>query len=166
LLRAFVAAEIPRSELVIIGGTGDRWSKRMLAEFVGRHPNIRQELRDVMAEPVESHFGRAAVVVHPAIEDGYALTIPQALASGRPVIATAESGASELIREGVEGLVVAARDVEALAAALKRIATDADLQRRMSEAAPRAVAHLTAEWYSGELRSYYERVLGQSIPTI
>jgi glycosyltransferase involved in cell wall biosynthesis len=164
LLQAFVAAEIPNSELVIIGGTGDRWSKAMLAGFKQRHPNIRQELRDVMNEPVEKHFGRAAVVVHPALEDGYALTIPQALASGRPVIATVQSGAAELIHDGVDGFLVEARDVEGMASALKRLAGDEALHRRMVEAAPRAVAHLTPEWFNEEVRSYYERVLECAIP--
>jgi glycosyltransferase involved in cell wall biosynthesis len=164
LLQAFVTAAIPNSELVIIGGTGDRWSKRMVGDFLRRHSNIRQEIRDVMAEPIENHFGRAAVVVHPALEDGYALTIPQALASGRPVIATVQSGAAELIRDGVDGFLVEARDVEGLAKAMRRLANDKSLYGRMAESAPTAVAHLTRESFDAKVRSYYEGILGNKIP--
>src|SRR5436190_636790 len=46
LLEAFERARIPNSELVLIGGTWDRWSYTMLSGYLGRNANIRQLLTD------------------------------------------------------------------------------------------------------------------------
>src|SRR5947208_1943358 len=109
LLQAFEEAKIPNSELVIIGATGDRWSSYLLRDFLRRNRNIRTCAMDIMSTPVAESLGVASVIVHPALEDGYGLVVPQALASGRPVIATRQAGASELIKDGENGFVVESR---------------------------------------------------------
>lgn len=56
------------------------------------------------------------------------------MASGRPIVATYESGATTLVKDGVEGFIVRVRDPMHIAEAMIRIATDAELNRRMGEA--------------------------------
>jgi len=159
LLQAFVDARIPNSELLLIGGTGDRWSKRMLGRFISWNRNIRNLVIDVMAAPVASSYGTASVVVHPALEDGYGLTIPQALAAGRPVIATKESGASELIRCGENGFVVDSRSVTGIRDYLRLLANDRNLLDAMTEAAPHTVTHLSYESFARDVAKFYGSVL-------
>ncbi len=159
LLQAFEAAKIPRSELVLIGGTGDRWSKDMLESFRRRHAHITVSSLDVTTAPAEQSYGAASVLVHPAIEDGYGLVIPQALACGRPVIATRQSGASELIRDGENGFVVESRSVDALRERLQLLATDRNLRERMGACAPAAVSHLSYDGFRCELLRFYRGVL-------
>ncbi len=142
-MEAFERARLPNAEMVIVGGTGDRWGKHIVAQYMQRCPAIRLEHRDVNREPVAQHYGRASVLVHAAVEDGFGLVIPQALACGRPVVATRESGASELIRDGETGFVVAARDVDAIVERLRLLHADPALTTRMGEAAPASVAHLS-----------------------
>ena len=142
LLQAFEKAAIPNSELVIIGATGDPWSKRMLQQFTSRLNNLRVEAAEVVKEPVESTYGQASVFVHPAIEDGFALTVGQALACGKPVITPHQTGAAHLITEGQNGYVVSGRDVDGLADRLQYLATHESLLTRMSAAAPNSVSHL------------------------
>lgn len=158
-MQAFEQANLANSELVIIGGSGDRQSHRMLKEFLTRNANIRQELVDVNVRPTEQHLGRASVLLHAAIEDGFALVVPQALATGRPVIVTAETGASELVQDGLNGFVVRARDVSTMADRLKLLHADHGLLERMSTSTRDSVKHLSYDWHAAELSKIYDQVL-------
>lgn len=159
LLQAFEKAAIPGSELVIIGATGDSWSKNMLASFTSRLKNIRIQSADVFREPIETTYGQASVVVHPAIEDGFALAVGQALACGRPVITTNQTGACELIRDGESGYVLQARDVDGLVDRLRLLAGDRNLVQRMGIAARQAVSHLGYPDFARNMARLYSRML-------
>jgi glycosyltransferase involved in cell wall biosynthesis len=159
LLQAFEKAAIARSELVIIGATGDSWSRQMLRQFTLRTFNIRIQAADVVKEPIEATYGRASVFVHPAIEDGFALAVSQALACGKPVIATHQTGAAQLIIEGQNGYVLNCRDVDGLVDHLRRLARDEALLNRMSGAAPGAVAQFGYPAVAENVRQLYDRVL-------
>lgn len=159
LLQAFEKAAIPDSELVIIGATGDPWSKQMLAQFTSRLKNIRIQSADVFKEPVEKTYGQASVVVHPAVEDGFALAAGQALACGRPVITTTQTGAAEVIVDGQNGYVLAPRDVDGLVDRLRLLASNTSLLARMTASAPQAVAHLGYPQFARNMARLYARVL-------
>ena len=75
----------------------------------------------------------ADVFVLPSLLEGSAKASYEAMACGLPVIVTPEAGA--VARDGVEGLVVPARDAGALAAALERLRTGEQLRRAMGRAA-------------------------------
>lgn len=159
LLQAFERAAIPNSELVIIGATGDRWSRSMLEGFLSRVRNIRIQSANVMTDPVERTYGQASVFAHPAIEDGFALAVGQALACGKPVITTRQTGAAQLIRDGRNGYVLECRDVDGLVDRLKLLASDRALLGRMSAAAPQAVADLGYRDVAQRVIALYERAL-------
>ena len=67
--------------------------------------------------------------------EGVPRSIIEAAAAGRPIITTDVPGCRDLVRDGVEGVVVAPRDVEAAARALVRLAGDAALRARLGAAA-------------------------------
>jgi len=159
LLQAFEKAAIPRSELVIIGATGDRWSREMLQHFTSRLKNIRVQAADVLKEPIEATYGQASVFVHPAIEDGFGLAVGQALACGKPVITTRQTGASQLITDGQNGYVLECRDVDGLVDRLRLLARNESLLKQFSAAAPQAVAHLGYPSFAQEVARLYSRVL-------
>ena len=160
LLQAFEKAAIPGSELVIIGATGDPWSKRMLQQFMGRLKNIRVQAADVFQEPIEATYGQASVLVHPAVEDGFALVVGQAMACGKPVIATRQTGASQLITNAENGYILECRDVDGLVDRLRLLARDESLLTRLSDAAPQAVAHLGYPSFAKNVARLYSGVLG------
>jgi len=161
-LEAFERAQLSNAEMVIIGGTGDAWSRRLIEDYTRRCGNVRLEHRDVSREPVDQHYGRASVLVHAAVEDGFGLVIPQALACGRPVVATRESGASEVVKDGETGFVVPARDVDVLVDRLRLLHADAALRERMGAGAPASVAHLSFAAHAEAVCRLYRRVLDQS----
>jgi glycosyltransferase involved in cell wall biosynthesis len=59
----------------------------------------------------------------------------QAMAVGRPVVSADTPGLREVVRDGVEGLLVPPGDADALAAAIRTLASDADLRARMGATA-------------------------------
>ncbi|MDX6388789.1 MAG: glycogen synthase [Gaiellaceae bacterium] len=82
-------------------------------------------------------YARAAVVACPSRREGFGVTCLEAMAHGRPVVATPMGGLRDLVVDGETGLVVPARDPAALRAALERLLGDPELRRRLGEAGRR-----------------------------
>jgi glycosyltransferase involved in cell wall biosynthesis len=80
-------------------------------------------------------YERAAVVAVPSHREGFGVACVEAMAAGRPVVASAVGGLLDLVADGETGLLVSPRDVPALRAALERLLRDAELRRRMGTAA-------------------------------
>jgi glycosyltransferase involved in cell wall biosynthesis len=64
--------------------------------------------------------------------EGIPVALMEAMAAGLPVVATRLSGTPELVQDGVTGLLVEPQAPEALAAALERLLSDADLAAELS----------------------------------
>src|SRR5205823_8805323 len=80
-------------------------------------------------------YERAAVVAAPSRREGYGVVAREAMAWGRPVVATSVGGLPEAIEDGVTGLLVPPGDVGALERALRRLLEDAALRERLGAAA-------------------------------
>jgi type III pantothenate kinase len=91
------------------------------------------------------YFERAAVVVCPSRREGYGVVAREAMAYGRPVVATAVGGLLDAVEDGVTGLQVPPRDPAALRAALERLLGDAELRARLG-AAGREAARARLSW--------------------
>ena len=95
------------------------------------------------------------VFVLPSQTEGTPNAIIEAMADGKPIIATSVGGIPDVVTPDV-GILVAPNDVKALAAAMAKLATDTDLRHRMGVAArqkyeqlftPRAVLPLLTKFY-------------------
>lgn len=87
-----------------------------------------------LIQDVANFLRQGRVFVLSSLTEGISLTLLEAMAVGLPVVATAVGGNSEVVDDGVTGLLVPSRDPEALADALGRLLADADLCRRMGAA--------------------------------
>ncbi|MBI3812636.1 MAG: glycosyltransferase [Nitrospirae bacterium] len=74
------------------------------------------------------------ILVSASTEEAMPRNLIEAMALGRPVVATAVGGVPELVEEGMTGLLVPPQDAVALAGAVIRLARDPDLRRRLGEA--------------------------------
>jgi glycosyltransferase involved in cell wall biosynthesis len=83
----------------------------------------------------------------------------QYLAAGRAVIAADEGGPTEWISDGVNGLLVPPRDIDALASALARLDTDAALRVRLATSAPETPGLLDDAAVTRAHLAFYERVV-------
>jgi glycosyltransferase involved in cell wall biosynthesis len=93
----------------------------------------RDDIREVLAA--------ADVVAAPSLSEGFGLSVVEAMAMARPVVATRVGGLLEIVDDGRSGFLVPPADPSALAAALLRVLNDAVLRRELGERA-RAVAEL------------------------
>ena len=75
----------------------------------------------------------ADVFVFPSLFEGSAVVTYEAMACGLPCLVTEEAGS--VVRDGREGFIVPARDVDALAAAMERIGTDPGLRGHLAASA-------------------------------
>jgi glycosyltransferase involved in cell wall biosynthesis len=80
-------------------------------------------------------YSRASVFVLPSIEEGFGMVLGEAMACGCPVIASTNTGASELISDGTEGFIVPIRSPEVIADRLQQLADEPELRHRMGRAA-------------------------------
>src|SRR5207249_1893545 len=84
---------------------------------------------------VANILGAADVVCLSSDAEAFPLTVLEAMSVGKPVIATDVGGVSEAVINEETGLLVPARDTEAFASALLRLASDPSLAGHMGEAA-------------------------------
>jgi glycosyltransferase involved in cell wall biosynthesis len=88
--------------------------------------------------------------------------VVEALAAGTPVIATRAGGVAEVVHDEVNGLIVPADDAEALGAAVRRFAGDAELRERLRAAAVPSVAEYAPARVFGRLEATLLEVAGPS----
>lgn len=81
------------------------------------------------------YYERAAVVCCPSLREGFGVACLEAMAYGRPVVASATGGLLDLVDDGVTGLLVPPGDTATLRAALERLLGDAELRARLGAAA-------------------------------
>jgi len=108
------AEEVRR--LAVELGLGER------VRFVGQQPN-----------PLE-WMAAMDVVVNASFGEPFGMVIVEALALGRPVVATRQAGPAEILTDGVDGLLVVPGDPTALAVALERLCRDPALRSRLGAA--------------------------------
>lgn len=105
-------------------------------------------------------YDRAAVVVCPSRREGFGLTCAEAMAHGRPVVASAVGGLTELVEHEVTGLLVPPRDPVALRAAIDRLLADSDLRARLgAEGRTRVARRCGWEQAIDDTLETYERAL-------
>jgi glycosyltransferase involved in cell wall biosynthesis len=84
---------------------------------------------------LEREYRDAAVVVCPSRREGFGVTCLEAMAYGKPVVASAVGGLRDLVVDGETGLLVPPRDPAALRAALACLLDDRELRLRLGAAA-------------------------------
>ena len=96
----------------------------------------------------------------PSRREGYGVVAREAMAWGRPVVASAVGGLVDAVEDGVTGLLVPPGDVAALRAALERLLGDAELRARLGAAArEKAQRELSFDVAADGTRAVYEEAL-------
>ncbi len=147
-------AHVPHDVPLLIGGAGPEEERlRDLARGDDRIRLVGHLDEEALAR---AYAGAIAVPFVPYDED-YGLITVEAMAAGAPVVTTADSGGpTELIRDGVDGLVVAPTE-EALGAALAGLVAEPDRARALGAAGRRRGARIS--WPSAT-----RRILGDLLP--
>jgi glycosyltransferase involved in cell wall biosynthesis len=98
-------------------------------------PLLPQAAGFVPPAEIGAYYERASIVVVPSRREGYGMVAREAMAHGRPVVATRVGGLPDAVEDDVTGVLVPPRDVAALRAALERLLGDVELRRSLGAAA-------------------------------
>lgn len=124
--------------------------KSMLSDKALSHLTGRAEwVGAVPRAGMSAQYRWADIFVLPTLSEGSANVVYEAMSAGLAVITTPNAGS--IVRDGVTGLIVPARDAAALAASIRLLAEDKDLRNRLSAAAAAEMARLSIEDYARAL---------------
>jgi glycosyltransferase involved in cell wall biosynthesis len=121
------------ARLRIVGDGIDRASLESLAAQLGIGSSVVFE-GAVNQDRIRSLYERADCFCLPSFAEGIPVVLMEAMAMEIPCVTTRITGIPELIRSGVEGLLVAPSDVDGLVQALSSLLDDPDLGRRLGRA--------------------------------
>jgi alpha-maltose-1-phosphate synthase len=166
LVQAFMQANIPNSELCLIGGSTTE-TPHLLAGSDERVKCIGHIPEPKLAD----HYRNSSVFVMPSLEDGFPYVISQALACGLPLISTTNTGGRDVlgmngaspyrvnhkIDEYPAGYIIPPCDSEIIASLLTSLASNPDLLKQKQQAAL-AFPPQTLSWeaYSQRAIAHYE----------
>jgi glycosyltransferase involved in cell wall biosynthesis len=103
------------------------------------------------------------IFVLPSLNEGLPMTVLEAMASSRPVIATRVGAIPSVITDQQTGLLVEPGDVAGLRNAISRLLADPDLRRRLGQEARACVMqHYTADIMSRKYAELYDQVAGRA----
>jgi len=115
-------------------------------------PGWKRDMRDV--------YGDLGVVVNCSLNEGTPVALIEALAAGRPVVATRVGGTPDLLAGGAHGLLVPPRDPDALAAAILDVLDRPDAARQRTQAGQRHVlASHSVERLVADIDALYRELL-------
>lgn len=121
---------------------------RSRVDFRGFQEDVWTELRSM---DVLVHASRTA--------EPFGQVVLEGMAAGLPVVAANEGGPTEIIDDEVSGLLYPAGDIDALAAALNRLAADTELRTRLSQGAIKRARDFRPEVVAGHVREAYRQIL-------
>jgi len=164
LLRAAseLRSAFPGLKVVIVGEGPDRNEIEGMIHRLGLQSNVilagqRSEMPDI--------YAAMDVFVLPSLNEGLPMTILEAMAASRPVIATRVGAIPKVIQDGETGLLVDPGDMNGLRDALARLLTDSDFCCRLGAAGHDWVSrNYTSEAMAMKYRQMYDDVL--STPAI
>ena len=155
---AEVAGSRPDARFLLIGGGS---LKNHLKDLAGRL-GISDKIRFLDYSPeVDRLLERSAIAVLPSLYEPFGMAAAEALAAGKPVVASMVGGLREIVIDGVNGFLFAPGDYRELADKILKLLEDRDLRKRMGEAAretakrfkPENIARRYAEIYRGLLKT-------------
>ena len=152
LLEAWHRLNLRDAQLWLLGSVHDE-AKPHLQRFGGENVRVLGFRRDL-----EKYLNQGSIYVFPSRLEGSAKTIYEAAASGLPIITTREAG--DVVRDGVEGIIIQPGDIDAIAAAIEHLYRHPDIVASMASAARQRVAeNFTWDHYRTRLLGAYERAI-------
>jgi glycosyltransferase involved in cell wall biosynthesis len=114
-----VGAPDPGNPGSIPGPQLDAWQEEGVVQWLGH----RTDIAEILA--------RSSIVCLPSYREGLPKSLLEALAAGRPIVATDVPGCRETVKDGENGILVAPRDARSLAEALETLIRDKALRSRL-----------------------------------
>lgn len=152
-----VASIIPGARALVVGGGSHRPQvehKAREMSLIGTviFTGFRNDIADLLAA--------ADVVASPSYLEGCCNAVMEGMAAGKPVVGTNVGGTPEIIRHGVNGLLIPPRDAESLASALINILTHPETAEQFGKAGRQIIReHFSVDRLADETLDVYYQVL-------
>ena len=152
-------AQLPaEATLTIVGGGDDGHAAELRERAAALGLRERVTLTGPVSDVAGAYAAADAVLFPVTWEEPFGLVPVEAMAVGRPVVATATGGAAEFLRDGENALVVPKADPGALAHAVRRLAGDPALRARLRDGGSRTAEHFTETRLNEALEALVSRV--------
>lgn len=162
LLRAFssLTGEFPNIRLVIVGGGSLREYLEQAAKSLGVADKVR--FAGVM-DDTSLEASQFDIFVSPSLNETLSMSIIEAMALGKPVVATRVGATHEAVVHGDTGILCKPRDPAELAQAIRALLISPETRRRMGEAGrQRAVNLFSAQRMADKTVGVYRELLASS----
>lgn len=157
LLEAWKRLRLPNAELVLVGQINPD-AKSLLKN--GGSDGVRLT-GFLSGREVAEWYRQSHLFVQPSPNEGLAQVLLEAMASGLPVVASDKTGAADCMVNGTEGLIVPARNVDALAEAMLWCYQHREQSLEMGRAARRRIERqFTLEHYNQRVIELYRALVG------
>lgn len=153
LLQAVKELNLPNLQVLLVGSM-DPDMELILSSYSGYFEHRPAISRADLARS----YQESSVLILPTLSDSFGLVVVEAMASGRPVIVSDQAGASETVRDGVDGFIVRARDVDQLKEKILLLYEDTELRAAMGRAAAQRAREMTWENYGRRAVEFYQRL--------
>jgi glycosyltransferase involved in cell wall biosynthesis len=150
-----VVRSVPKAKLLLVGDGALRTELVTFAHSQGIQDSVVWT-GNVPREDVLCYFGVADVVVVPSMWEGFGLSAAEAMAMGKPVVASKIDGLEEVVVDGSTGTLVPYGDVPGLSAAIIEMLRDESKRRSMGIRAEERVAqYFSYETFARKIRELY-----------
>ena len=160
LLKSFkiVSEKEKDVKLVIVGGR--RAYMKIISSMVealGLKDKVLL-LSDISDNEIYSAFKGAEFVVIPSIYEPFGIVALEAMYFGKPVVAFRVGGLREIIKEGVNGILVKERDVEKLSEAIMKVLSDERLKKKLGRNGKLFIKNYDSKKFIDLINNFYEEV--------
>lgn len=157
VLQAFarIAADFPEAGLTVVGDGPDRAAVERLPASLSGRVVMRGPCRDA---DLLAEYSNAAVFIAPAIgSESFGIVLLEAMSAGLPIVASDIPGYREVVRDGMEAILVPPGDAAALAAAVSRILSEPDLAGELARRGRERAREFSWESVASRIEAvYYE----------
>ena len=163
---ALIARELPGCRFLCLGGETISAGYQKTLEGLALEAGVLDRMTFLgWRSDVNVVLRSCDVMALPSLAEGLPLAILEAMACGRPVVATPVGGVSEAVLDGETGILVPPKDPDALSRAILRILLDRGLAERMQAAARARVEHeFSVRKFVTGVQRLYDELLGCAAP--
>ncbi len=160
LLRVYraVAREEPASRLLLVGGGPELDAYRALAEEIGLNGRVRFT-GSVPYEQIPGYMRLADFFVTASVTEVHPLTLIEAAAAGLPIVGVKSPGVSDMVQDGVSGLLAEDDDLSLGLRILRMVTATSESRREMGEAGRTHSRGLTAESSARRVLALYRELV-------
>lgn len=163
-----VLQQMPNTKFSFVGRDGQAPGGGPMSDWIlkqvpaNKHTQV-SFIKHIPRQDVVKLYQQARVVAFPSFWEAFGYIATEALACGKPVIATRSGGPEEIIDQEQTGFLVPRNDPAALAAEIIRVLSDVSLRRRVGAAArEKAVSVFNTPVISRQMADYYQAVIETS----